>query len=51
MTTKERAAHANSQTFGLVLVSAALLVAILLTLILFDGDDIAFILVPTVAAV
>jgi plastocyanin len=51
MTTKERAAHANSQTFGLVLVSAALLVAVLLTLILFDGDDIAFILVPTVAAV
>ena len=50
MTTKERTAHANTQTFGLVLISAALLVAVLLTLILFDGEDIAFILVPTAAA-
>jgi plastocyanin len=51
MTTKERTAHANTQTFGLVLISAALLVAVLLTLVLFDGDDIALILVPAVAAV
>jgi len=50
MTTKERTAHANTQTFGLVLISAALLVAVVLTLVLFDGEDIAFILVPTVAA-
>ncbi len=51
MTTKERTAHANTQTFGLVLMSAALLVAVLLTLVLFDGEDIALILVPTVATV
>lgn len=47
----ERTAHATTQTFGLALISAALFVAVLLTLVLFDGEDLAFILVPAAAAV
>jgi plastocyanin len=50
MTDNERTAHAKTQTFGLALISAAGIVAVILTLVLFDGDDIAFLLVPAVAA-
>ena len=51
MTDNERPAHAKTQTFGLALISAAGTVAVILTLVLFDGEDIAFILVPTAAAI
>jgi plastocyanin len=51
MSDNERTAHAKTQTFGLALISAAGIVAVILTLVLFDGDDIAFLLVPAAAAI
>ena len=49
MTTKERTAHANTQTFGLALIAATLITGVILTLVLLDGDDIA--MFGTIAAV
>jgi plastocyanin len=47
MANRERAAHATTQTFGLALVTAALLAVVILTLVLFDGEDIAMFVILT----
>ena len=47
MTDRQRAAHATTQTFGLALVTAALLTVVILTLVLFDGEDIAMFVILT----
>lgn len=47
MTDRQRAAHATTQTFGLALVTAALLAVVILTLVLFDGDDIVMFAILT----
>lgn len=50
MTDRQRAAHATTQTFGLALVTAALLAVVILTLILFDGDDVVMFAILTAIA-
>lgn len=50
MADNERTAHASTQTFGLALVSAAGLAAVIMTLVLFSGEDIAVFLVPAALA-
>jgi plastocyanin len=45
MTGNERTAHATTQTFGLALVGAAALVAVVLILALFDGEDVGVFLI------
>jgi hypothetical protein len=48
----ERTAHSTTQVLGLGLITAALLAVVVLTLILFDGDDVAiFAVLATVGAV
>lgn len=41
-----RTAHASTQTFGLALLTATLAVLILVSLILFDGEDVVFFVLP-----
>jgi plastocyanin len=50
MTDRERAAHATTQTFGLGLVTAALLTVVILTFVLFDGEDVAMFVILTAIA-
>lgn len=40
MTARERTAHSTTQAFGLGLIAAAMVVVSVLTLVMFDGDDI-----------
>ena len=47
----KRAAHSTTQVFGLVLISAALLVLVILSLLLLDGEDAGFFGVITAVAV
>ena len=42
----DRTAHSTTQSLGLGLITAALLTVVVLTLILFDGEDIAVCAVP-----
>ncbi len=46
-----RTAHAATQTFGLALLTATWAVVVVVSLVLFGGDDLAFFLVPGVALV
>ena len=50
MTDRERAAHATTQTFGLGLVTAALLAVVILTFVLFDGEDVVMFVILTAIA-
>ncbi len=50
MTDRQRAAHATTQTFGLALITAALLSVVILTLVLFDGDDVVMFVILTAIA-
>jgi plastocyanin len=48
---RQRTAHAGTQTFGLSLISAAMLAVVVLIAVLFDGEDIATFLVIAVIAI
>ncbi|MEA1903646.1 MAG: cupredoxin domain-containing protein [Actinomycetota bacterium] len=50
MAERERTAHSTTQVFGLALITAALLVVVILTLILFGTEDVAMFEVITVVA-
>ena len=47
----DRTAHSTTQSLGLGLITAALLTVVVLTLILFDGEDVAFFAVPATVGV